>query len=99
MSQKPGRSAGQVKVDIMVKVLPKSSRNQIIGRDDGVFKVKLNASPVEGKANKALKGLFAKTLGVPKGSIEIISGERSRKKSIRIHGLSLEKVKSLLVKS
>jgi len=80
------------KTVIQVKVAPRSSRNYIIGEQKGVYKVKLTAPPVEGRANKALKELLAKKLGLPKGNIEIISGERSRTKSIRIHGLSLDDV-------
>ncbi len=80
------------KTVIQVKVAPRSSRNYIIGEQKGVYKVKLTDPPVEGRANKALKELLAKKLGLPKGNIEIISGEHSRTKSIRIHGLSLDDV-------
>ncbi len=87
-----------VKNDIKIKVLPRSSGNRIIGREGDVFKVKVTAPPVEGMANKALIKLLAKRLGLPKGNIEIIAGNRSRLKSIRIHGLSLEDIISLLEK-
>lgn len=84
------------KTTIRVKVLPRSSRNQIVGQENGLFKVKLTAPPVEGKANKALSDILTKKLGLPKGSVEIISGKQSRLKSVRIHGLSIEDVKDLL---
>ena len=84
------------KTVIQVKVLPKSSRNQIVGRENDVFKIKLAAPPVEGKANKALREFLAKRLGLAKGSVEIISGERSRQKSIQIRGLSKVEVDRLL---
>ena len=77
---------------VRIKVLPRSSVNQIMGREEGVFKVKLTAPPIEGKANKTLKEFLAKRLGLSKRDIEIISGERSRLKSILIHGLSHEVV-------
>jgi len=80
------------KTIIRVRVLPRTSKNQIVGMDGGVFKVKLTAPPVEGKANKALVQFLAKKLGLPKRGIEIVSGERSREKSIRINGLSVEEV-------
>ena len=83
---------------IRVKVLPRSSRNQIVGREDGVFKIKLTAPPVEGRANKALKELLARKLGLPKGDVEIISGERSRAKSVLIKGVSPEDINRLLEK-
>ena len=83
---------------IEVKVLPRSSMNRIVCEGKGVLKVKLTAPPVEGQANKALKELIAKILGLPKGGIEIISGKRSRLKTVRIQGLPSEDVYSLLRK-
>jgi uncharacterized protein len=96
MSPKTGRSADQIKTDIKVRVVPRSSRNQIVGVEDGIFKIKLTAPPVDGKANKALVEFLAKRLGLARGSVEIISGERSRQKLVRIHGLSPKEVDALL---
>lgn len=96
MDPKPTRDNIQTK--IRVKVLPRSSRNQIIGKQEDVFKVKLTSAPVDGKANKALIELLAKGLGIPKERIEIISGKRSRVKSVGIWGLSLDEITSILEK-
>jgi uncharacterized protein (TIGR00251 family) len=82
----------QVNTVIRIKLLPKSSRNQVVGREGDHFKVKVTAPPVEGRSNKALIDLLAKKLGVPKSHIEIISGKSSRLKSIRIDGLSIEEI-------
>ena len=90
------RQEGNYNTIIQVKVVPRSSSNIIISEEKGVFKIKLTAPPVEGKANTALKQLLSKRLGLPKGNVEIISGERSRAKSVRIHGLTLEEVDALL---
>ena len=84
------------KTQIQVKVLPRSSRNQVVGKENEVVKIKLTAPPVEGKANKALIELLAKKLGVARSNVEIVSGERSRSKSVRIHGLSQEEIDRLL---
>ena len=84
------------KTIIRVRVLPRTSKNQIVGIDGGVFKVKLTAPPVEGKANKALVQFLAKKLGLPKRDIEIVSGEHSREKSIRINGLPVDEVIGIL---
>ena len=86
----------QTNTVIRVKLLPKSSRNQIVGREGDFFKVKVVAPPIEGKANKALVALLAGKLRVPKGAIEIISGKSSRLKSIRIDGLSAEEIVRVL---
>lgn len=82
---------------IRVRVLPRSSKNQVQGMDAGTFKVKLTAPPIEGKANAALLKFLAKKLGVPKTDMEIVSGERSRIKSIRIQGLSTEEINQKLI--
>ena len=78
--------------DIRVKVLPRSSKNQIIGKEEGAYRVKLTSAPVDGQANRALIKYLAKTLGLPKRNVDIISGERSRTKRVRIQGLSTEDV-------
>lgn len=82
---------------INVKLIPRSSRNEIIGKENDGIKIKLTAPPVDGRANTALVQFLANELGVPKRDIEIVSGERSRKKSIRINGISTEKVKRILI--
>ena len=86
----------EVQTEIKVRVLPRSSRTEIIGFEDGTYKVKLTAPPVEGKANKALIELLAERLGVGKGRLEIVSGSRSRMKTVRIDGLSAEEVSSFM---
>ena len=73
---------------IRVKVLPRSSANQLEGPNNGIYKVKLTAPPVEGKANKALHQFLAKKLGIAKSNIEIVSGEKAKEKLIKIYGLS-----------
>ena len=96
MSQKP--TSINLQSHIKVKLLPRSSRNQIIGKERDLFKVKLTLPPVEGKANKALIEFLAKKLGIGKGRIEIISGKSSRLKTILIHGLTLKEITQSLNK-
>ncbi|MGD8229181.1 MAG: DUF167 domain-containing protein [Desulfobacteraceae bacterium] len=95
MNRKPSHATLQSR--IKVKVLPRSSRNHLIGKEGDVFKVKLTSPPVEGKANNALIEFLAKKLGIAKGRIEIISGKSARLKILRISGLSLNDVSSLLL--
>ena len=86
----------EIQTEIKVRVLPKSSRTQIIGIEGDTYKVKLTAPPVEGKANKALIELLARTLRIGKGRVDIVSGSRSRLKTVRIYGLSPEEVTSFM---
>jgi uncharacterized protein (TIGR00251 family) len=82
---------------LSIRVLPRSSRDEIVGSQDGIYKIKLTAPAIEGKANKSLLSFLAKRLGLPKTKIQMISGERSRTKSIRIHGLPPDQVEALLI--
>jgi len=69
-----------------VRVLPNASKCEITGVVDGELKTKLDVPPVEGKANEKCVKFFSKLLGVPKTSIRIISGQKSRSKVIFIEG-------------
>lgn len=81
---------------IKVKVLPRSSRTEIAGSENDVYRVKLTDPPVEGRANKALIALLAAKLGVAKRDIEIVSGERGRLKTVRICGLTAGEIAQAL---
>ncbi len=72
---------------IRVHVAPRASANKVMGAHDGAVKIALTAPPVEGAANKALVEFLAKVLGVPKGAVQIVSGETSRNKVVWVEGL------------
>lgn len=82
------REPDPVGTGIRIKLIPRSSRNEIVGEENGVYRVKITEPPVEGRANKALIQLLAEKLGVPKRDVELVSGKSSRLKTIRIRGLS-----------
>jgi uncharacterized protein (TIGR00251 family) len=73
---------------IDVRVIPRARRSEIAGTRDTVLLVRLNAPPVDGAANKALIGLLAETLDLPRSAITIVSGETSRSKRVAVAGLS-----------
>lgn len=71
---------------IHVRVLPRSSRNEVVGEmADGTLKVKLTAAPVDGKANDALVALLADHFSVKKSAITITAGKTSRNKTISLN--------------
>ena len=79
---------GKAGAALTVRVTPRSSRNGIAGvLDDGTVKIQLTAAPVDGEANHGLIELLAKTLGVPKSSIEIVAGATGRDKLISVLGI------------
>ena len=64
-----------------LKVIPKSSRNEIVGiLDDGTVKLKVTAAPEKGKANAAVCEFLADFFGVAKRNVEIIRGGTSTSK-------------------
>lgn len=69
-------------IEIRVKVVPRSSKSEIVGVFDGMLKVRLNSPPVEGAANKELVKLFSKHFGVAKSDVSIVRGEKSRLKHL-----------------
>ncbi|MFH1946724.1 MAG: DUF167 domain-containing protein [Candidatus Magasanikbacteria bacterium] len=68
-----------------IKVLPRSSKNEIVGKlPDGTLKIKLKAPPVDGEANTELIKFLSKEWKVPKSSIKILKGLTSKIKLIEI---------------
>ena len=55
---------------------------------DGSLKVRLTSPPVEGAANALLVKFLAKTLGIAKSQIDIVSGEKSRHKRLKVESLT-----------
>ena len=73
-------------------MIPRASKSGIAGTRDGALLVRLNSPPVEGAANSELIQVISDALGVPKRSISIVSGQRSRLKRIRIEGVTQKTV-------
>ncbi len=69
---------------ITVKVIPRSSKNQMILLEDGTYKVKLTAPPVDGAANEALIKFLSEEFHVAKSCVQIIKGETGRNKIVEI---------------
>ncbi len=83
-------------VTLVVRVLPRASRNQVAGEEQGAIKIKLTAPPVEGAANAALIEFVAEWLGVRKSAVSIVSGEKARHKRLRVTGVTVEAVRQRL---
>ena len=83
-------------VTLKVHVQPRASKDGIEGLWGDALKVKLNAPPLEGKANKALMRFLAERFGLAPSQVEIIAGRRSRNKLLRITGISREALERIL---
>ena len=69
---------------ISVRVQPKASRDEIVGPYGNALKVRITATPVDGKANNHLIAHLASLFGVAKSRVELLSGEHNRNKRLRI---------------
>jgi len=81
---------------LAVRVKPRSSVTDVVGFEDGVLVVRVNAPPIEGRANRAVVELVARLLGVGRSRVAIESGEKSRDKKLVVEGLSQSEVDSIL---
>lgn len=81
---------------LKIHLLPRASRDEICGLHGDAIKVRVSAPPVEGKANKALQRFIAEKLNLAASQIEIVAGQRSRDKMLRISGISRAAVEKAL---
>jgi uncharacterized protein (TIGR00251 family) len=65
-------------------VVPRSSKNMIVGGHDNALKIKITAPPVEGKANEMCVAFLSRMLSLPRASIAIASGAASKRKEVRL---------------
>jgi hypothetical protein len=80
-------------VSFAVKVHPRAKKDAITGQVGDAFKLAITAPPVDSKANEACIEFFAKLLNVPRSSVTIAAGQTSRKKVIRVAGLTAQQVR------
>jgi len=83
-------------ISFAIKVHPRARKNAITGEVGDAWKLSLTAPPLEGRANQACIEFFANVLEVPRSSITIASGQTSRRKVIRVTGLSAEELRRRL---
>src|SRR5437588_2702722 len=70
--------------DIDVRVIPRARRNEVGETRAGRLVVRTTAAPVDGKANVAVCELVAGHFGVARRNVEVVSGHRSREKTLRV---------------
>ncbi len=81
---------------LTTKVKPNAKENTVIIKE-GILVVKVNATPENGKASKAVVTTLALFFGIPKSYLEIISGHTNSIKKIGIDKQYDEIVLSLLM--
>jgi uncharacterized protein (TIGR00251 family) len=79
-----------------LKIIPNAPRNEVVGWLGAALKVKVHAPALEGRANDELLAFLAEKLGLPRRSITLLRGDKSRQKVVRIAGLEAIELKSRL---
>ena len=82
---------------LSVKLQPRAGKNEIGGRVGEELKIKVAAPPVDSAANEALVKLLAEKLDCPRSRVELLRGQTSRHKCLKLHGFDLAQVLSKIV--
>ena len=83
-------------VEITLYVQPGAKKSEVAGEHDGALKLRINAPPVEGKANAAVIAFVAERCGVAKNRVALIAGELNRHKRVAVQGVTLAFVQKQL---
>ena len=70
---------------LSLRIQPRASKDELVGPHGGHLKVRITTPPVDGKANEHLLKFLAKTFGIAKSQISLISGKTSREKRVLIN--------------
>jgi uncharacterized protein (TIGR00251 family) len=73
---------------VHVHVAARAGRDEIRGRHGDALRVRVQAPPVDGRANEAVRSLLGGAFGVPGARVELVSGDHSRLKRFRLHGVA-----------
>jgi uncharacterized protein (TIGR00251 family) len=84
---------GAISVNLLIQ--PRASRDEIASTTGDALKVRLTSPPLEDRANRQCVEYLAKRLGLKKRQLELIQGEKSRRKVVLITGISLREAEAL----
>jgi len=79
-----------------VKVQPRAKETALAEKLGDVYKLRLAAPPVDGKANDACIRFFAARFGVALSAVRIAQGVTSRMKVIEIEGVDSAQVERIM---
>jgi uncharacterized protein (TIGR00251 family) len=85
-------------VTFKIRAQPRAAKTEMAGEYAGALKLRIAAPPVDGKANDEVIKFFSKLFEVANRNVEIVSGDSSRDKIIRIHNITLMQAQTLLNK-
>ena len=69
-----------------------AAQDEIVGWLEGALKVRIQAPPEDGRANRALEVLLAAALGLKKNAVAVAGGRSSARKRVEIAGLTRDEI-------
>jgi uncharacterized protein (TIGR00251 family) len=84
---------------LAIKVVPRSSKNQLMGIENEELKIKIKAPPVDGEANEEAIVFISEVLGFSKRNLSVERGKTSRHKVIKIRGMGVQQTMEALSKN
>jgi len=72
---------------LSVRIVPRASRDVVVGMRAGALLVRVTAPPVDGAANEALIRVLARRLGLSKGALRLVTGRTSKLKVVEVSGI------------
>jgi uncharacterized protein (TIGR00251 family) len=83
-------------VSFMIRVLPRCSKCELAGLQEGALKIRITEPPVDGRANDACVRFLASLFHVSKNRITLEAGHKSKSKRVSIAGLTCGDVRAVL---
>ena len=81
---------------IVVRVIPRASKSELVGMVEGQLKIKIAAPPVDGAANAELIKVLSRYFDIAKRDIELVSGEAARVKKVRLSRVDQQRIDAFL---
>ena len=83
-------------VILQVHVVPRSAKSEIAGVQGDALKLRITAPPVGGQANAECVRFLSDILGIKKKQVRILSGHKSKKKTVAIEGIRMKDIEALI---
>ena len=77
-------------IKLFIDVQPGAKVTEVVGIYQDALKIRLQAPPIDGKANHLLQKFLANLFKVPRKQVKLVYGEKNRKKVFEISGSLVE---------
>ena len=86
---RPWCSAMTGGIRLAVQIMPNAKKSEVVGVLEDALKIRLQAQPIEGKANDTLIRYIAAKLNLPKSAVQITHGLTNKRKILEISARDL----------